>query len=431
MQNQLPKNWLKRFLIIWSGQAFSILGSQLVSFALVWWMTKETGSAVVLATSSTMIYLPRVVFGPFIGALIDRWNRRWVIILSDAGVAVATVALAVLFWAGAVQIWHIYVLIFIRSLGGIIHFPAMESSMVLLVPEKHLPRVAGLNQVLNGGIGILGPALGALLMETLPIQGVLAIDVVTAFLAITPLFFLSIPQPVNQKPVDRITPKVVLQDVVDGFRYLVGNRGMLIVLSYAILINFVLSPTGSFLPLLVTRHFQGGVWHLGLLESLSGAGMIAGGLLLGVWGGFKRRVWNTVTAIGVLGCSILMVGIAPADAFPFAAAFIFLSGMSTTVMDGALISLTQAIVQPDMQGRVFSLILTGGGVASPLGLMIAAPIAEKLGVQSWYIFCGVIAMLLAGVSLFIRDLMHIEDQMPVSENQNSSITGCPEPGKLD
>ncbi|MEM5773657.1 MAG: MFS transporter [Anaerolineaceae bacterium] len=400
VQNQLPKDWLKRFLVIWSGQAFSILGSQLVSFALVWWMTKETGSALVLAASSTMIYLPRVLLGPFIGALIDRWNRRWVIILSDAGVAAATVLLAVLFWTGAVQLWHIYVLIFIRSLGGIIHFPAMESSMILMVPERHLPRIAGLNHVLNGGVSILGPALGALLMETLPMQGVLAIDVVTAFLAISPLFFIRIPQPVHQKPVDHITPRVVLQDVADGFRYLVGYRGLIMTIWYAILLNFILTPTGSFLPLLVTQHFNGGVWHLGLLESVSGVGMISGGLLLSIWGGFKRRIWNTIVAVGVLGFTILLIGSAPASAFPFVVGLVFIRGMSGTVMDGSIISIMQGIIRPDMQGRVFSLLLMAGGITSPLGLMVAGPVAERFGVQSWYIFCGSVAVILGLISPF-------------------------------
>lgn len=424
VQNQLPKDWLKRFLIIWSGQAFSILGSQLVSFALVWWMTKETGSAIVLAASSTMIYLPRVLLGPFIGALIDRWNRRWVIILSDAGVAAATVLLAVLFWTGAVQLWHIYVLIFIRSLGGIIHFPAMESSMILMVPERHLPRIAGLNHVLNGGVSILGPALGALLMETLPMQGVLAIDVVTAFLAISPLFIISIPQPVHQKPVDHITPRVVLQDVADGFKYLVGYRGLIMTIGYAILLNFILTPTGSFLPLLVTRHFNGGVWHLGLLESVSGVGMISGGLLLSIWGGFKRRIWNTIVAVGVLGFAILLIGSAPASAFPFVVGLVFIQGMSGTVMDGAIVSILQGIIRPDMQGRVFSLLLMAGGIASPLGLMVAAPVAERFGVQSWYIFCGSVAVILGLISPFLRDLTTMEEE--AAARAMAQTIPCPE-----
>lgn len=406
----VSKNWLKRFVVIWSGQAFSILGSRLVSFALVWWMTKETGSAVVLATATTMIYLPQIFLGPFIGALVDRWNRRRMIILSDLAVALATLLLAFLFWTGKVQLWHIFALVFIRSLGGTFHFPAMQASMSLLVPDKHLPRIAGINQIMDGGFNILGPALGAVLMNSLPMQGVLAVDVVTALIAIGPLLFIAIPQPANANPVVKVTPRVVIQDVLEGFRYVASWRGLMILFSMSMLLNFIFAPTGSFLPLMVTEYFKGGVWHLGLLESLAGAGMILGGVLLSITGGFQRKILNLVVPTGVMGCSALVVGLVPETGFYIATGAFFVEGFANTIMNGGALSIMQSIIKPEMQGRVFSLIQAVGGASSPLGLWLAAPFVEKYGIQFWFVLCGVVTILAGIVMPFIPAVMNIEEQ---------------------
>jgi DHA3 family macrolide efflux protein-like MFS transporter len=136
------------FFVIWTGQAFSLVGSQLVQFALVWWLTKTTGSATVLAFATMMALLPQIVLGPFAGALVDRWDRRRVLMVADGGIALATLLLAALYALGLVQVWHIYALMLVRAAGSAFHWPAMQASTTLLVPEKHLSRIAGLNQTI-------------------------------------------------------------------------------------------------------------------------------------------------------------------------------------------------------------------------------------------------------------------------------------------
>ncbi|MCK4977843.1 MAG: MFS transporter, partial [Anaerolineales bacterium] len=174
---RLPKNWAAPFFTIWTGQAFSLLGSQLVQFALIWWLTKTTGSATVLATASLVGLLPQVLLGPIAGTFVDRWSRRVTMIIADGIIALATVLLAYLFWSGVVQIWHVYLLMFVRSMAGSFHWPAMQASTSLMVPKEHFSRIQGLNQILNGGMNIISAPLGALLLEVLSIQGVLSIDV--------------------------------------------------------------------------------------------------------------------------------------------------------------------------------------------------------------------------------------------------------------
>ena len=155
---------LKPFIILWSGQAASLFGSQLVQFALIWWLTTTTGSATILAFASLMGLLPQVLLGPFVGVLVDRWNRRMTMLLADALVAAATLGLALLFWAGSVQIWHVFVILFIRALGGAFHWPAIQSSTSLMIPKEFLTRVQGFNQMLQGGLNIASAPLGALLL---------------------------------------------------------------------------------------------------------------------------------------------------------------------------------------------------------------------------------------------------------------------------
>ena len=189
------RGWMASFFLIWSGQAVSLLGSQLVQFALIWWLTQTTGSATVLATAVLVSLLPQILLGPLAGAIVDRWNRRMLMILADSLVALATVGLAVLFWTGLVQVWHVYALMLLRSAFGLFHWSAMQASTSLMVPKEHLSRIQGLNQMLNGVMNIGSAPLGALLLLWLPMQGILAIDIVTAAIAVTCLFFVAIPQP--------------------------------------------------------------------------------------------------------------------------------------------------------------------------------------------------------------------------------------------
>ena len=158
------KPWKTRFFTIWSGQALSILGSQLVQFALIWHLTVQTGSATVLALASLVGMLPNVVLGPFIGTLVDRWNRRRIMLVADSIVALATLLLVVLFALDVVEVWHIFALLFIRSLAGIFHANAMSASTSLMVPVEQLTRIQGLNQLLNGGLNVVAAPLGALLL---------------------------------------------------------------------------------------------------------------------------------------------------------------------------------------------------------------------------------------------------------------------------
>ncbi len=405
-----PKPWAPRFFTIWTGQAFSLLGSQLVSFAVIWWLTQTTGSATVLATASLLGLLPQVILGPFTGTLVDRWSRRLTMIFADGLIALATVGLAVLFALGHVQIWQVYALLFVRSVCGGFHWPAMQASTSLMVPKEHFARIQGLNQMLQGGMSIASAPLGALLLAWIPMQAILAIDVVTAMFAIIPLFFFQIPQPArNDLQPEAMGKSTFWQDFRAGFRYVWSWPGLMLIGVMATVINFLLTPAFSLLPILVTKHFNGQAIMLATLESFSGIGFIIGGLILSAWGGFKRRIMTTLMGLLAMGLGCLVMGVLPPSAFGLAVATMLFLGIVSPIVNGPLMAAVQAAVEPEMQGRVFTIIQTMAGAMSPIGLMIAGPISDKLGVQTWFIIGGVVTIGMGIIGVFIPAIMHFED----------------------
>ena len=382
----------------------------MVQFGLVWWLTESTGSATVLAMATLIATLPSVFLSPLAGALVDRWNRRLVMMVADGLIALATVGLAILFLVGAERIWMVYVVMFFRAAGSGFHWAAMQASTSLMVPERHLSRVAGLNQTLRGGVNIVGPPLGALLLQVIPLQGILAIDVGTAALAIAPLLFVHIPQPRDGLHGSDLPPSVsVWQDVSQGFRYVRGWTGLFGVMVMASVVNLLLTPALSLMPILITDHFHGGALQLGLLESAWGAGVVVGGLVLGAWGGFGRRILTSLMGLVGIGLGFLLMGLVPSTAFLVAVGGMLLAGVMNPITNGPIFAIIQASVDPGMQGRVFALIQSMSAAATPLGMIVAGPVADALGVRLWYVVGGAACVIMSLVALFVPAILYLED----------------------
>lgn len=414
-----PAKWAGRFFTIWGGQAVSLFGSALVQFALIWWLTQESGSATVLAIATLVGMLPQIVIGPFAGALVDRWNRRLIMIAADGTIAIFSLLLAYLFATGTVQIWHIYAVMAVRSLGGAFHFPAMSASTPLMVPNEQLTRINGLNQALQGVNSLAAPPIGALLLGILPTQGILLIDVATALLAILPLLFLSVPQPTRHEEQTELKPNL-FKDVRNGLTYIRTIPGFTAIISMALFLNFLLVPTTALVPLLVTKHFGKSALELGLLESVMGVGIIAGGILLSIWGGFKKKIATSLTGIIGLGIGVMLVGLAPANLFGLALAGNVILGLMLPVANGPIGALMQTLVRPDMQGRILALVNSGATAISPLGLLIAGPFSDWLGIRVWFWAGGFLCVMIAVAAFFRPAIMNVErhdpsTQVPASE----------------
>jgi len=327
-------------------------------------------------------------------------------LLADSLVALATVVLAVLFALDIVEVWHIYAVIFIRSLASTFHANAMSASTSLMVPVEQLTRIQGLNQLLNGGLNVFATPLGALLLGLLPMQGILSIDVITALFAILPLVFIQVPQP--ERNAEEAEKTTVWTDFKAGLRFMIGWPGLLIIGLMTVGINFTIIPAFSLLPLMVKDYFGGSAIHLSWVEAAMGAGMILGGALLGIWGGFSRKILTSLVGLMGMGAGTLILALAPASAIFLAVGGALLVGLMTPVTMGPFFALIQSTVEPDMQARIFSLLSSVGTGITPLGLMIAGPVADRVGIQAWFLLGGLLCIFMAVAGLFIPAVMNME-----------------------
>ena len=405
-------NWKPRFFAIWTGQALSLIGSALTQFVLLWWITDTTGSASALAIAGVMALLPQALLGPLGGTLADRLPRRVIMIVADVITAVCMVVLIVLFATSSIQLWHAYVLMFIRGSMQAFQQPAAAASTAMLVPQEWLARVAGMNQALQGIMTIAGAPLGALALAFLPLQGALAIDVVTALLGITPLFIFVIPQirtPKNEQA-------SVWADFTVGVHYVVGKRGLLMLYGIIGLVVLTVMPSFSMTPLLVKQHFGGGVNQVALMEALAGIGIILGGVLITVWGGFKRKVVTLLVSFAISCGTVALTALTPGNLLLLAAAWWFISGATFSTGNAPFTALLQTTVPNEMQGRVLSLLSTVMGVAGPIGLAIAGPLGEAIGVRGVFIVGGTLSALVCVLAFLSKDLMRLEDEAVPSPN---------------
>ena len=400
------RHWTLRFIPLWMGQALSLLGSQLVQFAIIWYLTQTTNSATTLAIASMMGLLPQVLLSPFIGTWVDRGNRRRILIAADSTVAAATLVLALLFASGSIQVWHIYLALFVRAVAGGFHQSAFGASIVLLVPKEQLARVQGFNQALYGGLNIITAPLGAYLLSILPMQGILSIDVGTALLAVTILLSIHIPQP-ESKPDAKAT---FWQDFRAGFRYIIAWRGLVVLLGLVMVINFFYSATEPLTPLLITKHFHGDARQLGWWLSSFAGGTILGGLILGAWGGFKHKVITAQLGLILMGMSTTMVGLVPADMFWIGLIANSIVGFLLPIINGSFGATLQAVIIPEMQGRDFAFILSAAMLVSPLALAIAGPFADAFGIQLWFLVAGISCTLMGMFGFFSSEVMGMENR---------------------
>jgi DHA3 family macrolide efflux protein-like MFS transporter len=407
-----PPGWKARFFTIWTGQTFSLVGSALVQFALIWWLTETAGSATALATASLVGLLPPVVLGPFVGTLVDRWRRRWVMVVADGAIALFTGVLALLYWQDIVEPWHVYVLLLLRALGGAFHGPAMTASTSLMVPKEHLTRVAGMNQTRWSITQMGGPVLGALLVTLLPIQGVLAIDILTALLAIVPLLFVDVPQPVAATSQATGGRRAVIHETIEGVRYFWRWRGLFVLTVTIALIPFFGMPAVSLVPLLVREHFGGGPVEWGWYSAADQIGTLVAGILMSTWCGFRRRFVTMLAAALVFGSVSLVQGLSPANAYWLFLAATLVAGSAASMYFGAQRAIMQATVPPEMQGRVFSMQNSLFWAMGPLGLAAISPLADVTGVQSPFAMRGAVSLLVALIWALTPAVRNLEDRSP-------------------
>lgn len=379
----------------------------MVQFALVWWLTVETGSATVLALGTLMGVLPQILIAPWAGAYVDRWNRRRTMIVADSLISLMALALMLAFLAGTAEVWMVLLAMFGRAAVSGFHWPAMQAATSLMVPERHLGRVGGLNQAMFGLSSVIAAPAGAVMIALFPMWAVLSVDLITAVIAIVPLLFIPVPEPDR----DGERKPSLSNELKEGLAFLKGWRGALSIIILFMIANLLLSPAFSLLPLLVIDHFQGGAAEYAGMEALAGIGMLVGGVLLGVWGGGKRKVVTMLVFTLVLSLAITAMGIIPSELLLLAYGFCAVVGLSLSLLNGSMMAMMQASVPFAMQGRVFALISAGATAMMPAGLLLAGPLADEFGVRFWYLAAGIPMIFLTLAYSASRSVVHIDDQV--------------------
>lgn len=407
MDNKVNKNWKKIFYIISAGQAFSLLGSSMVQFAIIWWLTVKTNSAVVLSAASISGFLPHAILGPFIGALVDRHSRKAVMIAADLTIASATLVLIMFFFIGEPSVWVIYLILTVRSIGSAFHMPAMQASIPMIVPEERLTSASGVTQLIQSASYALGPALAALMIGAFSIEYVMMIDVLGAVIATITLLVVSIPNP--EKSIKDAENTGMLKEVLHGIKTLREYKGLfnLTVISSIYMIIYI--PVGSLFPLMVRGHFQGGAFEASAVEVAFAVGMFLGSIVLGVIGDKLKKDFIISISILLMGIALVISALLPGSGF---IAFVILSaimGLSAPLFSGAYMALLQSKVDPSVLGRVMGVVNSMMLIATPLGLLIAGPGSEKLGIARWFLISGVMIVILSGICKLNPSIKTIEN----------------------
>lgn len=399
-------NWKKKFIIIWTGQLFSILSSSIAQFALVLWISLEIGSAEVLSFATIAALLPQALLGPFAGVFVDRWSRKWTMIGADSFVALCSGIIALLFYLDVIELWQIYILLALRSIGGAFHAPAMKSSIPLLAPESELMRISGINQAIQSICSIGGPALGAVLLLSFDMSIVMLLDVAGAFIACTSLLFVFIPNPKKEN----VSAKSVLKDMTEGFRVIMKNKGISRLMIIEVLVTFFIMPIVVLLPLMTLQNFSGTAYQVSLIEVLFGIGMLGGGVLLGVWNPKIRKVVLISYSYFLIGIIIALCGVLPKDGFIIYAVLTVIQGISVPFFSGPFTTLMQTQFAPQYLGRVFALFDSISSFPAIIGLFATGFIADALGIANIFLYCGIATVLAAVWMMSMSSIRNLEKE---------------------
>ncbi|WP_312072161.1 macrolide efflux MFS transporter Mef(A) [Anaerotignum propionicum] len=385
--------WKQYFFTIWTGQAISLFTSAILQMAIIFYLTEKTGSAMVLSIASLVGFLPYAVFGPMIGVLVDRHDRKKIMIGADLIIAAAGAVLAIIALYMELPIWMVMIVLFIRSIGTACHLPALSAVTPLLVPEEQLTRCAGYSQTLQSISYILSPAAAAFLYSIWELNAIIVIDMLGAVIACITVALVRVPTlSLEEQSLERN----FMKEMKEGLVVLKENKGLFALLLIGALYMFVYMPINALYPLISMEYFVGTPMHVSIAEIAYASGMLTGGLLLGLLGGFNKRIVLITASIFMMGASLTISGLLPSSGFAIFIVCCAIMGLSVPFYSGVQTALFQEKIKPEYLGRVFSLTGSIMSLAMPLGLILSGIFADRIGVNNWFLISGI---LIVGIAL--------------------------------
>ncbi|MAU10549.1 MAG: hypothetical protein CL607_12050 [Anaerolineaceae bacterium] len=368
------KGSMRTFYTIVLTQTLSIIGSRISSLAIGIWLYNETGNATPLALVAFFGMLPMILAASFAGVLADRWDRRYVMAISDGGQAIGTVLLMLSFLSGDFQIWHLYAIAALQSLFGAFQGPAFTSSITMLVPDDKRDRANSLVQLSSPMAGIIAPAVAGFVFALVGVVGTLVIDLATFLVAFIVILNVTIPRPKKTKDAAE-NQRAFLADMTTGIRYIWQKRPLFWGILFVTLLNFLVSGAGVLMtPYILAR--TGSEAQLGILLSLMDLGAVAGGIFMGVWGGTRPRIHAAM--IGSIMLCVIMILVGMAQSFVALAVVLGLMLFPNMMVNASFMSILQSKIAPDVQGRVFATIDQFAMLMIPIAYLLAGPLADNV-----------------------------------------------------
>lgn len=431
---------MRGFMLIWLGQAASYLGSSIVTFGLTIWAWQETGQATALALVGFFSFVPTLLVSPFAGVLVDRWNRKHVMLLSDAGSALASLVTLLLYNAGTLEVWHLYLLGAWSGLVGAFQFPAFSAAITTLLPKEQYARAGGMRALLNSLAHIGGPTLAGILLAFSELSTLLVIELVTFFLAVLTLLPVHIPPPAKEGESDE--PGHFWDEVTYGFRYIFSRRSVRgLTLTFAGINLFAMLGVTVLSAMILARSSNDEVL-LGGVRSALGLGGLASGLFISLWGGPERKVYGVL--LGVMGGSVALTAMGLGQSFFTWAAAAFTAFFFFPMLDAFSGAIFQRKVPPQVQGRFFSALRVVSHTGTTLAYLLAGPLADRVfepamqpngalaetfgwlvgtgagaGMALMFVLAGVLGVLVGIVALLYKPVRDIETLLPDHEARAS------------
>lgn len=398
-------NWKKNFFTIWTGQAFSQFSSAVLQFAIVWYLTDITGSALVLSAAMLMGFLPQGILGPFIGVFIDRYSRKKIMIVSDILIALASLVMVIAGWKEILNTELILGVLFIRSVGSAFHTPCLQAVTPQIVPKDQLTRCAGYSQTIQSISQIFSPALAAVLYQAWSLSGIIFLDVIGATIAVLMLIICKIPELNKNKKTEKLQ---VIQEAKEGFLILKTNKGMLGLVLISALYSLALMPTSALFPLMSMSYFGGTSIYASIVEIVFSIGLLIGSLILSRWGGTKNRIYTIIGSFILMSFSLFVSGLLPRNCFIVFVVCSCLMGISGPFYWGMYTPLLQSNFEAKFLGRVMSLSTSIMVICSPIGLSLSGLFAEAFGVEKWFLVAGTLILMATILCLLIPTIRNCD-----------------------
>lgn len=387
MQTTRRLSGMPAFWLVWAGQLVSLLGTSMTQFGLTIWIYQKTGSATVLALMGVLFTIPLLLMSPAVGIMVDRYDRKLMMMLSDLAAGLVTIAVFILYATGRLEIWHLYVAMAITGTFQGFQWPAYSAALSVMIPKEHYVRANSMLEIVGPGSNIVAPIVAGALLGFGQVGGfdglnmIMIIDIVTFSAAIGSLLLISVPKPERTEAGHEATEGNIFKEAIYGFRYII-QRPSLLGLQITFMVGNLLANMGAITllaPLILART-NSNAWLFGISQTIGAVGIVIGGLVIGAWGGFKRRIHGVLLGWAMAFLfEAVVVGLGRAQPVWMMSLWgigIFVSALFFPLVNGSNQAIWMAKVPHDIQGRVFSARRLIAWFASPLGALIAGPLAD-------------------------------------------------------